>query len=276
MALSSTITLITPGHKSRLRQFFLDLWLYRDLFLSFLERDIKLRYKQTALGVLWVIVQPLLTAGLFNLIFGRLLKVPGLQLPPSLFYLSATVPWVCFTQALTGAAASMEANAGLISKAYFPRVVVPGAAVIGTLPDFLIGFGLLNAVALLLGHWNWMLLAVMPPLLLAQFATAAGLGLFLTALNAQYRDFKYVVPFIVQFGLFITPIIFPLSLLPRWVVLAQWFNPMAGVIGVYRWSLGDAAPDAALLAANAIGALLYLGGGLLFFRWREAKLADIL
>lgn len=273
------ITVISNRGVTRLRQFFVDLWLYRDLFVSLLERDIKVRYKQTALGVLWVLIQPVLAAGAFTLIFGSLIKVGGIKIPYPLFYVAAMVPWVCFTSALNGAASSIEANAGLISKVYFPRVVVPLAAIIGTLPDFVIGFTLVNITAAIMGHWHWTLLAVALPLLAVQLAAAAGIGIFFTALNAQYRDVKYVVPFIVQFGLYLTPIIFPLNALSRWgqwAVVAQWFNPMAGVIATYRWTLGEDAPDLILLAANATCAFLYFAVGLLFFRWREAKLVDVL
>jgi lipopolysaccharide transport system permease protein len=275
-AANQTITLITNDHAARLRQFFLDLWHYRDLFVSFLERDVKLRYKQTALGVIWVVLQPLITAGAFTLIFGRLIKVPIGELPYALFYISAMVPWVAFSQAVTNSAQSLETNAGLISKVYFPRLVVPGASIVGTLPDFLIGFLMLNLVAAATGHWTWLLLAVMPVLLLMQFAAAAGIGLFFTALNAQYRDVRYVIPFIVQMGLYATPIIYPLAQLPGWAQKIQWFNPMASVVTTYRWALGDVAPPAELLWANAACAAAYLVIGLLFFRWREAKLVDVL
>jgi lipopolysaccharide transport system permease protein len=279
MTSSPAVTVITARGGARLLQFFADLWHYRDLFVSFLERDVKLRYKQTAFGVVWVVAQPLITTGLFALIFGRVVGVDTGGLSPGLFYLSAMVPWIAFTQALSNSAASLEINAGLISKIYFPRIVVPGASIFATLPDFAIGFGMLNIAALYAGHWNWLLLALMPGLLLMQMATAAGVGLFLTALNAQYRDVKYVIPFIIQLGLFLTPIIVPMAKLMEnrpWVEYCQWFNPMAGVVTTYRWTLGGAAPSFELLLANALCALAYLIGGLLFFRWREAKLVDVI
>jgi lipopolysaccharide transport system permease protein len=280
MPSSAPITVITARGSSRLWQFFLDVWHYRDLFVSFLERDIKLRYKQTAFGVTWVVAQPLITSGVFTVIFGGLTQMGTDDLPHMLFYMSGMVPWICFQQGLTNSAASLELNAGLISKVYFPRMLVPAASIIGTLPDFAIGFALLNAVAALTGHWGWMLLAMMPVLLLMQLAAAAGLGFFLTALNAQYRDVKYAIPFIVNLGLFFTPILYSMKALlgirPE-AEIFQWFNPVAGVITTYRWILGAPDPPSVeLLAANAVCSGLYFLAGLAFFRWREARLVDVL
>lgn len=273
---SALITVISSDNAARLRQFFVDLWLYRDLFLAFLERDIKLRYKQTALGVVWVLLQPLLTAGIFTVVFGKVLGVSTGGLPAVVFYVSGMVAWSTFAQAVTGAASSLEVNAGLISKVYFPRVVVPGALVLATIPDFLIGFTLLNGLAIYYGKWSWMLLAVAPPLLFLQMALAGGLGLLLAALNAQYRDVRYVIPLIVQMGMFASPVIYPLEKSPSWAQSMQALNPMAGVITTYRWALGEAAPTAELLICNTAVALFFLIVGLVFFRWREARLVDVL
>jgi lipopolysaccharide transport system permease protein len=276
MATTSTITVISADSGSRLRQFFVDLWLYRDLFVAFLERDIKLRYKQTALGVIWVLLQPLLAAGIFTVVFGKVLGVSTGGLPAIIFYVSGMVPWATFSGAVTGAASSLEVNAGLISKVYFPRVVVPGAIVLATLPDFLVGFTLLNGLAIYHGLWSWQLLAVAPPLLLLQMAFAGGLALLLAALNAQYRDVRYVIPVIVNMGMYLTPVIYSLNGRAEWVQNAQIVNPMAGVITTYRWALGEPAPSLELLAGNAAVALVFLVVGIVFFRWREAKLVDVL
>lgn len=276
MATTSSITVISADSGSRLRQFFVDLWLYRDLFIAFLERDIKLRYKQTALGVIWVLLQPLLAAGIFTVVFGKVLGVSTGGLPAIVFYVSGMVPWSTFAQAVTGAASSLEVNAGLISKVYFPRVVVPGAIVLATIPDFLIGFTLLNGLTVYHGIWSWKLLAVAPVLLVIQMAFAGGLSLLLAALNAQYRDVRYVIPLIVQMGMFASPVIYPLAKVPMWAQSVQALNPMAGVITTYRWALGEPAPTSELLIGNAAVAIFFLLVGMVFFRWREAKLVDVL
>jgi lipopolysaccharide transport system permease protein len=271
-----SVTTISSDQTIRFRQLLVDLWLYRDLFLAFLERDIKVRYKQTALGIIWVVIQPLITAGVFSLIFGRIMKMDIGSMPYALFYISALVPWVCFTQGLSGAAISLESNAGLVSKVYFPRLVVPGAGVVATLPDYFIGFLLINILALALGHWSFMLLLIMPLLLVLQLAAAAGIGIFFTALNAQYRDVKHLIPFMIQLGLLATPVIYPLERLPLEGQMLEMLNPMAGVVTTYRWALGGPDVPAWLLLGNGIFALVYLWGGISFFRWREAKLVDIL
>lgn len=253
-----------------------DFWLYRDLLFSLIERDLKLRYKQTAMGVVWVILQPLVTAGAFALIFGKVAKMPVGDLPYGLFYLSALVPWVCFAQALSASAASIESHSGMISKVYFPRMIVPCAAVLGTVPDFLIGFAFLNLAAALMGHWSPWLLGLMPLLLMIQLAAATGLGLFLAALNAQYRDVKYAVPFFVQVGLLATPIIYPLNALPEWAIRVEALNPMAGVVSLYRWAVGGQPPDPSILIGNVLAAVILLVLGCLFFQARERRLADVL
>jgi lipopolysaccharide transport system permease protein len=274
--MTSDITTISAESTTRWRQLMIDLWLYRDLLISLVERDIKLRYRQTAMGVIWVILQPLVTAGAFALIFGKIAKMPVGNLPYSLFYLSALVPWICFSQALSAAAMSIEGQAGMISKVYFPRMIVPCAAVLGTVPDFVIGFTFLNLVAALLGHWSFWLVGLMPVLLLMQLAAAIGAGLFLAALNAQYRDVKYAIPFLVQIGLLATPVIYPLHTLPEWAIRLEALNPMAGVVTVYRWTIGGETPDVSLLIANAFAAVILLGLGSVFFQSRERRLADVL
>lgn len=270
------ITSIRAGKKDAFIRFFLDIWAYRDLFAAFLTRDIKIRYKQTVLGIIWVVAQPLVTAGAFALIFGGIANMPIGELPYTLFYIVALVPWTNFSSGLTGAASSMEASAGLISKVYFPRVVVPLASIIATLPDFLIGFAMINGLALYFGNWSPWLLICMPLLQLMTMATSAGLGLFLAALNAQYRDVRYIVPFAVQLGMLATPIIYPMSKIPDWLQHILYLNPMAGVISVYRWAVGGALPDWNLVLGNALFAGLYLALGCVFFRWREGRLVDVL
>ena len=270
------ITTITAKRTTAWKQLIVDLWHYRDLLFTLVERDIKLRYKQTAMGVVWVILQPLVTAGAFALIFGKIAKMPVGDMPYSLFYLSALVPWVCFAQALSASAASIEGHAGMISKVYFPRMIVPCAGVLGAVPDFLIGFAFLNLVAAAMGYWSMWLLVLMPPLLLLQLTAATGLGLFLAALNAQYRDVKYAIPFIIQVGLLATPIIYPLTALPQWAIRLEALNPMAGVVSLYRWAVGGQAPEPSLWMGNALAAAILLVLGSVFFQARERQLADVL
>lgn len=272
----SNITTISANRATAWRQLLLDLWLYRDLLFALVERDIKVRYKQTAMGVVWVILQPLITAGAFALIFGKVAKMPAGELPYGLFYLAALVPWVCFAQALSASAASVESHAGMISRVYFPRMIIPCAAVLGAVPDFLIGFAFLNLVAALLGHWRMWLLVLMPGLLLIQLAASTGLGLFLAALNAQYRDVKYAIPFLIQVGLLATPVIYPLHILPKWAIQLEALNPMAGVVSVYRWAVGGQAPEPFLIIGNAVAAAILLALGSVFFQARERWLADVL
>jgi lipopolysaccharide transport system permease protein len=270
------ITVISADRHERIRQFLKDLWDYRELFWTFVERDVKVRYKQTALGVIWVILQPLFMMGAFSLIFGKIAKMPTDGLPYALFYLAALVPWNTFATALNQSAMSMETNAQLISKVYFPRVVVPGGIVCGSFLDFAIGWTVLNVVALWMGHWNWLLLPLSPLLLLIQACTAMGIGLVLAALNAQYRDVKHAIGFIVQVFMLATPVIYPASRLPSWAQTWMFLNPMAPVVTTYRDILKGTAVNYQLLALGFLTSLAYLALGIWFFRKREARLADIL
>lgn len=273
-------TVISAERHERVRQFLKDLWDYRELFWTFVERDVKVRYKQTALGVIWVILQPLFMMGAFSIIFGKIARMPTDGLPYALFYLAALVPWNTFATALSQSSLSMEANAQLISKVYFPRVVVPGGIICGSFVDFAIGWALLNGVALWMGSWHWQLLAVTPLLLIMQGSTAFGIGLVLAALNAQYRDVKHAIGFVVQVFMLATPVIYPLSKvlekLPGWAQRLVFINPMAVVVTTYRESLQGRIYSPAMLALGLFMALTYLIVGLWFFRKRESRLADVL
>jgi lipopolysaccharide transport system permease protein len=269
-------TVISADRQERLRQFLKDLWDYRELFWTFVERDIKVRYKQTALGVLWVVLQPLFVAGAFSVIFGKIARMPTDGLPYALFYLSALVAWNTFATSLSQCALSMETNAGLISKVYFPRIIAPGAIVLGSLLDFAIGWALLNIVAAGLGYWHWQLVALTPLLLLIQAATALGIGAALAALNAQYRDVKHAISFLIQLFMLATPVIYPASRLPA--VAQQWLflNPMAGVVTTYRACVQGTPLNWPLIILSLLTSVVYLSVGFWFFRKLEARLADIL
>ncbi|MCG3148393.1 MAG: hypothetical protein PCFJNLEI_01836 [Verrucomicrobiae bacterium] len=274
--MDSSITVISVERHERVRQLLSDVWAYRELFYTFLERDLKVRYKQTALGAIWVVLQPLFVTGMFSLIFGRIAKMPTDGLPIVLFYFAANVPWGGFSRAVTGAAMSIESNAGLVTKVYFPRMVIPAAYVSGSYVDFSVGWVVLNLVAVGMGHWHWQLVAITPLLLVIQGTFALGIGLALAALNAQYRDVKNAVGFLVSMMMLLTPVIYPLSRLPDWARAWAWLNPMTGVIDSYRTSLQGGPFNWLSLTLCFLAALVYLTVGFWFFRNRESRFADVL
>src|SRR5215472_17321539 len=206
-----------------------EVWAYRELLYFFVWRDVKIRYKQTAIGVLWVILQPVLNMLVFTLFFGRLAKLPSLGLPYPVFYFAALVPWTYFATALQAATNVVVDNQRVVTKVYFPRLILPIASVLSGLVDFSIGFVVLGAVTVIYHIPPTAAALWLPVLLLLAIATALGVGLWLSALNALYRDVKYIIPFLVQFWMFASPVAYPSSLVPaRW----RWLyglNPMAGV-----------------------------------------------
>jgi len=257
-----------------------DIWRYRELFYFLSWRDILVRYKQTVIGVAWSVLRPLITMVIFTLVFGKLAKLPsdgGVAYPIMVF--AAMLPWQFFANALTGSSESVVGNSSMISKVYFPRMIIPASAVIVSLVDFLISFALLFALM----AWyqfmpGWQILAVPLFLIMAGFASL-GAGLWLSALNVQYRDFRHVVPFIVQLGLYISPVGFSSSIIPADWRLLYSLNPMVGVIDGFRW---------AILGGN--GASLYMPGiwislaiifivfisGIWYFRKMEKTFADVI
>ena len=252
-----------------------EVWSYRELLYFFAWRDVKVRYKQTVIGVAWVVLQPLLTMGIFTLFFGRLAKLPSDGLPYPVFYFSALVPWTYFATALQSCTNIVVDNQRVITKVFFPRLVLPFSAVISGLVDFAIGFVVL-CVVVAIYHMHPGLPALwLPVLLLLAIFTALGVGLWMSALNALYRDVRYVVPFMVQFWMFASPVAYPSSLVPvRW----RWLyglNPMAGVIDGFRWALtGHGQPPGPLLLASTVAVALVLVGGVLFFQRMEGSVAD--
>ena len=252
-----------------------ELWEYRGLLYFFIWRDIKVRYKQTAIGIAWVVLQPLLTTGVFTLFFGRLAKLPSQGLPYPIFYFAALVPLTYFSGALQNATNIVVENQHVITKVYFPRLILPLSAVLSGLMDFAIGFFVL--VGMTLGYKMRPGVAVLwlPVMLLLAIATALGVGLWSSALNALYRDVRYVMPFLIQFWLFASPVAYPTSLVPkpwRWL---YGLNPMAGVIDGFRWALtGHGQPPGPLLLASASAVLVTFLGGLFFFQRMEGTVAD--
>jgi lipopolysaccharide transport system permease protein len=253
-----------------------ELWAYRDLVYFFVWRDIKVRYKQTVIGAAWAILQPVLTMLIFSLFFGRLAKIPSQGLPYPIFYYSALLPWMYFATAMQAATNIVVENQRVITKIYFPRVVLPISSVLSGLLDFAISFG----VFLILMAWYRIVptgaVIWLPFFTLLAVLTALGVGLWLSALNAMYRDVRYVVPFLVQFWMFASPVAYPSSLVPekwRWL---YGLNPMAGVIEGFRWALtGHGQPPSILLAASSLAVVLLVLGGLVYYHAVEGKIADV-
>lgn len=253
-------------------------WAYRELLFFLVWRDVKVRYKQTILGAAWAILQPFLTMIIFSVFFGGLAKIPSDNLPYPIFAYAALVPWTFFASGLTQAANSVVNSANLIRKVYFPRVVIPTAAVLAGVIDFCLSFLFLWVLMAYYGIAPTPRLLLLPPLLLLAFGTALGAGLWLAALNVQFRDVRYTVPFLTQLWLFITPIAYPSSLIENEFMRALYgLNPMAGVVDGFRWVLLDTpAPPGAFMGASAGVALVLLIGGWFFFQRTEKRFADVI
>ena len=252
-----------------------ELWEYRELLYFLVWRDIKVRYKQTAIGVAWVVLQPLLTMAVFTLFFGRLAKLPSQGLPYPIFYFAALVPWTYFSGALQNATNIVVENQRVITKVYFPRLILPISAVLSGLVDFAIGFAVLLGMTLGYRMRPGVAALWLPVMLLLAITTALGVGLWLSALNALYRDVRYVMPFLIQFWMFASPVAYPSSLVPeswRWL---YGLNPMTGVIDGFRWAItGHGEPPGPLLLASTSAVLVVLLGGLFFFQRMEGTVAD--
>jgi lipopolysaccharide transport system permease protein len=269
-----TLRIAPPGgwFDLDLREF----WHAREMLYFFVWRDIKVRYKQTVIGGAWAILQPFLTMVVFSLFFGRLAKMPSEGLPYPIFYYSALLPWLYFASALQGATTVIVDQQKVITKVYFPRLALPVSAVISPLVDFAISFAFF-LLMMAFYHVRPSLPMLLLPLFLAlAIFTALGVGLWLSALNAIYRDVRYVVPFLVQFWMFASPVAYASSLVPeRW----RWLyglNPMAGVIEGFRWALtGRGDPPSVLLAASVTGVVLLVISGVLYFKKMEGIIADV-
>ena len=254
-----------------------ELWEYRELLYFLTWRDIKVRYKQTALGAAWAIIQPVFMMMVFSLFFGRFAKVPSDGIPYPVFVFCALLPWQLFAHALTESSNSLVANERLITKVYFPRLVVPISAVLGGLVDFAVAFIILLGMIFYYGIVPSWAVVTLPAFLLLAIMTALGVGLWLSALNVQYRDVRYTINFLIQFWLFATPVAYPSSIVPaKWRVL-YGLNPMAGVVEGFRWALlGKSDPPGALLWVSVAVVVLLLLGGLYYFRRMEQQFADVL
>ena len=253
-----------------------ELWEYRELLYFFIWRDIKVRYKQTAIGAAWAVIQPFFTMVVFSLFFGKLAKIPSGGIPYPIFYYSALVPWMYFAGALQNATNTVVEHQRVITKVYFPRVILPIAASLSGLLDFGIAFVVLLGMMLFYGIVPTLAIFTLPLFTLLATLTALGVGLWLSALNALYRDVRYAVPFLVQFWLFASPVAYPSSLVPEHWRAVYGLNPMAGVIEGFRWALlGSGQAPGIMLTVSTGAVLLILAGGLFYFRHIEATVADI-
>jgi lipopolysaccharide transport system permease protein len=252
-----------------------DLWRYRELFAILAWRDIAVRYKQTVIGVAWSVLRPLATMLIFSAIFGRVAKLPSEGVPYPLLVFAAMLPWQFFSNALSEASGSLVSNANLISKVYFPRMVIPASSVIVSLVDFFISFAILIGLFVWYGFMpSWRILTL-PAFVFLAFLASLGPGLLITALNVQYRDFRYIIPFIVQFGLYASPVGFSSSVVPETWRLLYSLNPMVGVIDGFRWAICGTQSiywPGFLLSTGLV--VLLLGLGVAYFRRMERSFAD--
>ena len=255
-----------------------ELWEYRELLYFLVWRDIKVRYKQTVLGAAWAIIQPVFMMVVFSLFFGRLAKVPSNGIPYPIFVYCALLPWQLFAHALTESSNSLVANERLITKVYFPRLLVPASSTLGGLVDFAIAFVILLLMMAWYGIRPTWAIAALPGFIMLAMASALGVGLWLSALNVRYRDFRYIIPFIVQFGLYVSPVGFSSNVVPEQWRFLYSLNPMVGVIDGFRWCIlgGQSGLYLPGLAASGIVSGIFLWLGIRQFRKTERSFADII
>jgi lipopolysaccharide transport system permease protein len=252
------------------------IWQYRELLYFLVWRDLKVRYKQTVIGIGWAVLQPFVTMVIFTVIFGNLVKVPSDGLPYPIFAYSALLPWNYFASALQRCVVSVVGDAALVSKVYFPRLILPLAGTISGFADFFVSFLLLIGMMTFYGLGiSWTVLTL-PFFLLLALATALAVGLWLSALNVRYRDVGHTIPFLMQVWMYASPIVYPVSVIPEKYRFLYSLNPMAGVIEGFRWALlGKQSPDFAVMAISVAVVLLLISGGVVFFRNMEKTFADV-
>lgn len=254
-----------------------EIWRYRELAYFLALRDVKLRYRQTALGVAWALIQPLAAMAIFSVFLGRLAQVPSDGVPYPAFAFLGLLPWTYVSNAVTTAAGSVVASANLVTKVYFPRSIIPLASVLPGLIDLLLGLGLSVVVLLVSGISPAPTVILLPLFIAFGVIVALAVGIWLSALNVQYRDVRYAIPFLVQVWLFATPVVYPASLLPLSVRPFFGLNPMAGVVEGFRWAiLGRGEPPGPLLAVSAGATIAILLTGVLYFRRMERRFADVI
>ena len=254
-----------------------EIWRYRELLYFLIWRDVKVRYKQTVIGAAWAIIQPFMTMVVFSIFFGRLAQVPSDGIPYPIFSYAALVPWTFFSSGLSGASNSLVGSSNLIQKIYFPRLVIPLANVVAGLVDFSLAFIILIVMMLVYGITPTINVIWLPLLLLLALITALGVGLWLAALNVQFRDVRFVVPFLTQFWMYASPVAYPSSLIKNDLLRALYgLNPMAGVVEGFRWALlgSNTAPGPTILISTVVSLLILIGGAF-YFRRMERTFADV-
>jgi lipopolysaccharide transport system permease protein len=253
-----------------------EIWRYRELLYFLVWREVKVRYKQAALGVAWAVLQPLMTMLIFTVVFGNFAKIPSDGLPYPVFAYAALLPWSCFAEAISRSGMSVVSDTNLVRKVYFPRLIMPLASVMTPVVDFCLSFLLLLCMMAwyhVIPTWGVILL---PFFLLLAVLTALSVGLWLSALNVRYRDVRFTIPFLVLFWMYASPVAYPVSLVPEQWRLLFSLNPMVGVIEGFRWALlGKSSPDFQVIAISTIGVLVLLISGLLFFKRMERTFADV-
>jgi len=254
-----------------------DLWEYRELLYFLTWRDIKVRYKQTVLGATWAIIQPVFTMVVFSLFFGRLAKIPSDGIPYPIFAYAALVPWTFFANGLSQSSNSLVGSAELITKVYFPRLIIPVSSILSGLIDFAIAFAVFILMALYYGIYPTTSILLLPFFLLLGLTTALGVGLWLSALNVRFRDVRYIIPFLTQFWLFATPIAYPSSLLSEPWKTIYGINPMVGVVEGFRWVLlGTETAPGAMIYVSSLVALCLLVSGVFYFKRVEKYFTDVI
>jgi lipopolysaccharide transport system permease protein len=267
---------IEPGRTEK--NYWGDLWRYRELFYILAWRDISVRYKQTAIGVVWAVLRPFLAMVIFTVVFGRIAKMPSNGIPYPILVFAAMLPWQFFANSLSEASGSLIVNTNLISKVYFPRLIIPAGAVITGLVDLLISAGLLAVLMIWFRFMpDWRILTL-PLFTVMAFLAALGPGLLLTALNVKYRDFRYIIPFVVQFGLFVSPVGFSSDVIPANWRLIYSLNPVVGVIDGFRWAICRGATGIYLpgFALSIFVIIFFLYLGIWYFRKMEKTFADVI
>jgi len=254
-----------------------EIWRFRELLYFFTWRDIKIRYKQTAIGILWAVLQPLLTMIVFSVFFGRFAKVPSEGVPYPIFVYVGLLPWTMFSQSLSRSSDSVVSNATLIKKVYFPRLITPMAASLSALVDFIISFGILILLMVYYKFVPSLMIILFPFLVVLTFLCSVGIGFWLSAINVMYRDVRYCVPFLIQLGFFITPVIYPVSMVTEKYAWILYLNPMAGIIESYRASiLGYKAIPVFGLTISVIFTIVFFVSGVFFFKRMERRFADVI
>ena len=254
---------------------FKELWEYRELLYFFTWRDVKLRYKQTGLGIAWAIIQPLFLMIVFSLFFGGLAQIPSDGVPYPLFSLAALLPWTLFAEGMTRSTISMVSNANIMTKVYFPRLIMPVASIMSPLVDFCVAFGILIIMMAYYGFVPTLNVIFLPLLVVFAMMTSLAVGLWLSALNVKYRDFQYTVPFLIQIWMFASPVVYPASMVPEQFRFLYALNPMTGVIEGFRWALLGTNPPTTMIFISLGVVIALLVSGVFYFRRMEQYFADI-